>query len=408
MFRITKNKKSFYRFTSAFLAMTIFLSVFMAFNSKAINADPSPVNGDNVTALWDAGHFNQGGKVVEVLKAQNASGPYVYCVKASTTLPIEHGGSVTRDVVQNSTAAQKIMGKVKAIIEMPDSTITGCSDWQADWGWNASGTEGYIVRQILIWNEIYKMESELTGAGLYGVDGVFRGYDLNSLSSTNYPLVRVAKEIASSYDEPEAYVPSGPTFVAQIQNASSIQYDSSKGVYYATFSVTVKEKHTGSLGGKFHFTRLNGCNVYPSGSSSSVSTSTEFSVTSSALSFRVEGTYSQMINVSGKKNMSVVVEATSGTGNSTQTRVEYGLFKDSTDARNQTFVAPYIESKPRFDGDDQAWEVTTGNYELTKYLRHGDGSTEVESGILFRLYSASYSDWTSAQTAGLGHLRREP
>jgi len=391
----TKNK-TFYRVTSAFLAMALFLSVFLTFVSKTAQADPVP--SGNVTALWDAGHFNQGGKVVEVLKAQNENGPYVYCVKAASDLPIQHGGAVTQDIIRNSTAAQKVMGKIKAIIDMPDSTITGCSDWQADWGWKANGTEGYIVRQLLIWNEIYKMRDEL--GSLYCTSdnsAVFKGWDLNSLTSSGYPLVRVAKEIATSFDAPEAYIPSGPIYVAQIQNASAIQYDASTGKYYSTFSVIVKEKHTGTTGGTFKFSTISGCSVYPSSSSSAVSTSSEFTVTSSALSFRAEGTYSQMANAgSGKKGYLVEVAATSGTGNSTATRVEYGLFKDSTDAKNQTFVAPYIESSPRFEPDDQAWQVTTGNFELTKVLRHSDGSTQPESGIRFRIYPSAYSSWDAA------------
>lgn len=400
---ITKmqNNKTYHRITAASLALMLFLSVFLTSFSRTVQADPVP--SGNVTALWDAGHFNQGGKVVEVLKAQNDSGPYVYCVKAASDLPVQHGGSVIQDTITNSTAAQKVMGKIKAIIEMPNSTITGCSDWQADWGWKADGTEGYIVRQLLIWNEIYKMRDEL--GSLYCTSdnsAVFKGWDLSSLTSSGYPLVRVAKEIASSFDEPEAYIPSNPTFMAVIQNSSSIQYDSSKGVYYATFDVTVKEKHTGTVGGTFHFNSINGCNVYPSGSSSPVSTSNSYTVSSSALSFRVEGKYSQMISSGGNKQFWISVEATSGTGNQTQTRVEYGLFKDSTDAKNQTFVAPYIESQPKYDGDRDSWQATTGSYELTKYIRHGDNSTEAEPNIRFRLYSTSYSDFYAAQSAGLG------
>lgn len=400
---LTKNKK-LRRLTASTLALAIFLSAFMTFWSKAALADPTPVDSDTVTKLWDAGHFNQGGKVVEVLKAGNDSGPYVYCVKASANLPVEHGGTVTRETVQNSSAAQKIMGKVKAIIEMPDSTITGCTDWQADWGWKANGTEGYIVRQLLIWNEIYKMESELTSAGLYGSSGVFRGYDLNSLSSTNYPLVRVAKEIASSFDEPASYIPSGPTYKTIIQNKSSVQYDSSKGVYYATFTVTVQENHTGSTGGTFHFNRINGGNVYLSGSSTACTTASSFSVTSSSpsVSFRIEGTYSQMISDSGKKKFLVTAEATSGNGNSTTSRIEFGLFRDSTDPNNQTFVAPFIETRPMLEATGSEFEVTTGNYELTKVIRHPDGSTTPENGIRFRLYNASYTDFYAAQSAGVG------
>ena len=403
---ITKmqNNKTYHRITAASLALMLFLSVFLTSFSRTVQADPVP--SGNVTALWDAGHFNQGGKVVEVLKAQNANGPYVYCVKAASDLPVQHGGSVIQDTITNSTAAQKVMGKIKAIIEMPNSTITGCTDWQADWGWKADGTEGYIVRQLLIWNEIYKMRDEL--GSLYCTSdnsAVFKGWDLNSLTSSGYPLVRVAKEIASSFDEPEAYIPSGPTYKATIQNSSSIQYDSSKGVYYVTFDVTVKEIHTGTIGGSFHFKGITGCSVYASGSSSAISTSNTYSVTTSSpsVSFRAEGSYANMVNAgNGKKGFSVEVEATSSAGNATLTRVEYGLFKDSTDAKNQTFVAPYIESSPKYAGSADEWQATTGSYELTKYIRHGDNSTEVEPNIRFRLYSTSYSDYFAAASAGLG------
>lgn len=395
MFTKTKNK-TFHRVTSAVLAMTLFLSVFMTFVTKTAQADPVP--SGNVTALWDAGHFNQGGKVVEVLKAQSASGPYVYCVKAASDLPIQHGGAVTQDIIRNSTAAQKVMGKIKAIIEMPNSTLEGCSDWQTYYA--AGGTEGYIVRQLLIWNEIYKMRDEL--GSLYCTSdnsAVFKGWDLNSLTSSGYPLVRVAKEIATSFDAPEPYVPSGPTYEALIQNASAIQYDNSTGKYFATFTVTVQESHTSTKGGRFVFSQISGGSVYLSGSSTAVSTSTEYTVTPSSptLSFRIEGTYSQMITVSGsKKGFGVWVKATSGTGNQTQTRIEYGLFKDSTDAKNQTFVAPYIDSIPLLDGDDNNWQVTTGNFQLTKVLRHSDGSTQPESGLRFRIYPSSYASYDAA------------
>ena len=290
------------------------------------------------------------------------------------------------------------MGKIKAIIEMPNSTLEGCSDWQSYYA--AGGTEGYIVRQLLIWNEIYKMRDEL--GSLYCTSdnsAVFKGWDLNSLTSSGYPLVRVAKEIATSFDAPEAYIPSGPTYKAVIQNSSSIQYDSSKGVYYATFDVTVKETHTGSIGGVFHFSNMSGCNVYPSGSNNAINTSNNFTISTSttSFSFRAEGSYSQMISMSGgKRGFGVWVEAISNSGNSTQSRVEYGLFKDSTDAKNQTFVAPYIESQPRFDGDDDNWTATTGTFELTKVLRHSDGSTQPESGLRFRIYPSSYASYDAA------------
>lgn len=388
MFRFTKNKKT-QRVAALALAATIAASVFVFGPKKKVQA--APINGESVNALYDDGKYNQGGKTVEVLRAVNSSGPYVYCVKASSALPVANGGAVNQKIISDSTAAQAVMGKVKAIIEMPNSTLEACSDWQTYF--EADGQEGYIVRQLLIWNEIFKAKSAL--GTLYCSDtddsAYFRGYDLSTLTSSGYPLVRVAKELANNFSGAGAYVPTNATYQAVIGNVSSstLQLDSAKGVYYVTFSVTVKETHSGTTGGNFKFTDINGCNVYPSGSSTAVNTSTNYA---SGSTFRAEGTYSQLLSLTnGNKASYIRVIATTATNNSTQTRVELGFFRDSSDAKNQTFVAPYINSVQDFEPDDLAPEIPTVQYTLTKYLVHPDGSTDLEPGVSFTLSNAGYS-----------------
>ncbi|MBR6487510.1 MAG: Cys-Gln thioester bond-forming surface protein [Clostridiales bacterium] len=387
------------------MALTLSLSAFSGLKTKNVNAEPATLDATNgrIDKLWDNGKYyvplasGSGTKSVEVFRANDANGDYVYCIKAGTSFPTD--GADLTDALQLYSSAQQVMGIITWILTK--STIPA----NPNTGEEFDAASKYIVRQLAIWHIIYLQRSLLDADGIYCTSDntkLFKGYDINTLSASN-AWVKAAKQVLDELPgDIDPYIPQPLTYLAQVTKDGTIQYDSSTKKYYADFTVSVYERLSGQAGGMFHFKNINinGGTIYAynGGSvdySTAVDTNKTFSVGSTPLKFRIESPYSSMISVGGKKAFRVEVEA-NGTGSQLPTVVNYGLFKHSTNDTRQTFITAYYETKTRFESSNALWEATMGSYKVTKVVRHPDGSTTPEPSIRFRLYSTAYSSWDAA------------
>ena len=393
--RKTNNQMTSRRLLALLLSLSFLISVIPSMKflqgqrvSAAANESHTVYTGDKITIVHRVGE-DLLKKTVEVLYTEvDGSWQQVFCIRAASDAP--EGGSLASVLLQDD-AALALLKKIQFIIDHV-------------WPDTGSYNEDYYIKQLLIWKLIYDNTSSLSSSSQQWFNGVNLDaceLDAGEITEQALRVVSKAQEMWAAYcadgqpgnDEPGYYE---PTYKANITNASNITYDSSKNEYSATFKVNVYEIHTNKYGGyKFHFGQISGGTIYAKDNSGNytipVTVDTAYT---SGNEYKIVAKYSDMATVSGKKGFYISVVPNLDT---VPEYIEmYGYFLDPNNPNKQSYITKYNKTEKYWENDDQSWAVATGNYELTKVIKHPDGSTAPESGISFQLYSTAYSSWDAA------------
>ena len=408
----TRKRTGTRQFLAFLLLVAFFSSAFPAvlFTRTVMAEDPLPESNGKVyhdEEYFELYHEVDGevaSKKLEYLFAETTTPGTtrpVYCVMAGAPTP--GTGSIV-PAVMNDPAAAALLGRIQYIIEISTPSFS--------LGETVNGHPHihYYVRQLLIWHLVYLYRDSLSASS----QAYFKGIDLDSFldgegsGPTARQILAEAKRLWAVYDSlgrPSASGPYTPDYRAEIRDISELNFDAVSGKYYATFSVRVRETHTGAEGGTFRLTGARGGKAFIRGANGNYSVrATDAEIYSSGSAFRIEGSWKEMEPVSSAKALEAQVMALSNSGNESPQQM-YGYFFDSSLTESgksrQTYVGWYEASGKTYSGTNTSWSMETATAELTKLSAFGS-MTVPEKGAVFQVYSTGYTDFERARADGLG------
>ncbi len=361
-------------------------------------------------------------KNIDIMRAlrDDGSGEYdwVYCVKRGAKAPSK--ASARPDLTRSEKCCE-MMGRLVQVMHYKDSDIRKWTDLFGERASTLTAKECYIMRQLAIWGIVdFYMDSPEQNGELrkdlqsIGVDpdSVFRGLDIYRLdNSPEYELgylvnggLRMVDTIFTML--PDNYYGVTSVFTPVISGADHLDYDMSKNEYVAQFTVNVEENNTGTMGGRFRFTKIEGCTVYynSANGTKTADLNTEYE---SGTPFWLEASYLSMpSNSSNKKYIQIEAQATSREGNQAQV-CEYDFFCDPSDASHQSFIGYTTSHRNRFDKSELTLTGKTTNYSFFKKTIYENAEAENEMDAEFDIWNTSLAgSFEEAKKLGLGwHLK---